>query len=707
MSTRIFSRKAMSLGRKSMLLFVIVRGALGVEVSRAADVTSIWNNSTGDWTDAARWSSIDFPNNGNGGQTYDAIINSGNVLLDQDISIDHLTLGGAINGGFDLSLATGLDWTGGSLSGTGIVTAAGGTFSTGQNKFLNRTLRLTGDSVWDGGQLTFSGNQGTLEVAMGNTLRVGGTSNRTIGVHLQIEPEARLINDNSGLTTLGQFGATLTNNGVVETNAGGPLAIVGNQTTAGEFRINDNGTLRFPSGTQTYAGDFTGNGTAEFTGATVELAGSYTVANTQVSSGTVNFNTGATVDLGDQTFTGGTIGGSDDLNLSSLAWTGGGLRGSGVITAAGGSISGALSKFLEQTLRMTGDFVWNGGQLTFSGNQGAIQVATGNTFYVDGSSNLAMGVDLQIEPGASLVNNNLGTTTLGQFSGAVTNQGIIETNAGTLLALLGNQSSAGEFRINEGGTIRFAAGTQTYTGDFMGNGTAEFSGATVDMMGSYNVTHTRVSSGRIDLNTGSTVDLGDQILSNGTIGGGDDLILTSLEWSGGSFRGTGVVTSAGGTITGGLNKVLDQTMRFTQDVTWSGGQISFSGNQGTIEVATGRNFTVSGSSNLSLGVNLLLEPDAYLVSNNTGITTLGQFGASVTNNGVIEINNGSTVSLISNQITTGEFRVQDGGTLRFGSGTQVHSGGLTGNGTAEFAGATVDITGSYSIPWSCSLARTL
>ena len=68
-------------------------------VALAADVTSTWNGTTGNWSDASRWSSVDFPNNGNGGFTYDAIINSGTVTLDLNVMIEAFKFGGgAITG---------------------------------------------------------------------------------------------------------------------------------------------------------------------------------------------------------------------------------------------------------------------------------------------------------------------------------------------------------------------------------------------------------------------------------------------------------------------------------------------------------------------------------------------------------------------------------------------------------------------------------
>src|SRR5262245_12140024 len=88
-----FVRYAFSRARR--VLASVARLASLYISALAADVTSTWNGTTGNWSDATRWSSNpNFPNNGNGGFTYDAIINSGSVTLDQDIAIEKLTLSG-------------------------------------------------------------------------------------------------------------------------------------------------------------------------------------------------------------------------------------------------------------------------------------------------------------------------------------------------------------------------------------------------------------------------------------------------------------------------------------------------------------------------------------------------------------------------------------------------------------------------------------
>jgi len=136
--------------------------------SDAADEISTWDGGIGNWSDAARWDSVDFPNNGNGGLTYDAIVNSGAVTLDADIVIETLSLsGGVIDGDFDLTLTGVSSWTGGQQGGTGTTrVSAGATLDITGNLTLRRDLENSGivnfapsamnfDSA-SGGDITFT-----------------------------------------------------------------------------------------------------------------------------------------------------------------------------------------------------------------------------------------------------------------------------------------------------------------------------------------------------------------------------------------------------------------------------------------------------------------------------------------------------------------------------------------------------------------------
>ena len=61
-----------------------------------ADITTTWNGTTGNWTDATRWSGGAFPNN-SAPNTYHAVINSGTVTLAQAVEL--IAVRAAMGGG--------------------------------------------------------------------------------------------------------------------------------------------------------------------------------------------------------------------------------------------------------------------------------------------------------------------------------------------------------------------------------------------------------------------------------------------------------------------------------------------------------------------------------------------------------------------------------------------------------------------------------
>jgi len=69
-------------------------------VGRAGgDVLSTWNGLAGNWGEAANWTPVGVPNNGNGGNNYGASIAAGAVNLDIDPTVNAFTLmGGSLSG---------------------------------------------------------------------------------------------------------------------------------------------------------------------------------------------------------------------------------------------------------------------------------------------------------------------------------------------------------------------------------------------------------------------------------------------------------------------------------------------------------------------------------------------------------------------------------------------------------------------------------
>src|SRR4051794_17089750 len=68
---------------------------VGLPAEARAQSVSIWNGTAGNWSDFTKWSTNPlYPNNGNGGFTYNASISSGTVTLDSSVTLNRFTLSG-------------------------------------------------------------------------------------------------------------------------------------------------------------------------------------------------------------------------------------------------------------------------------------------------------------------------------------------------------------------------------------------------------------------------------------------------------------------------------------------------------------------------------------------------------------------------------------------------------------------------------------
>ncbi len=128
-STRIGLASIAGVALRSMTLLIIgvATNAMLVSTSQA-QVNSIWGGTSGDWSDAARWSSSPlFPNNGNGGNDYNVSINTGTVNVDLPISIHELAFGGStIARTNNLIVNANFTWNFGTVTGAGALQIDGG-----------------------------------------------------------------------------------------------------------------------------------------------------------------------------------------------------------------------------------------------------------------------------------------------------------------------------------------------------------------------------------------------------------------------------------------------------------------------------------------------------------------------------------------------------------------------------------------------------
>ena len=660
----------------------------------AADETASWDNTQGNWSDASRWSTASFPDNGNGGLTYDAVVAGGQVTLDQAITIDALTFSnGAINGNNDLSLST-LNWSSGNFNGTGIIAASSGTLD-GGSKLLNQTLELNGAVDWLAGTITFTSSLGTVHALAGTNFVDSGLANKTLTANVTIDSGATFRRDGANRTTHGLFGASLINNGAVEVN-NGVLSFSGQGTGSGSFDVAG-GQLEFTSGNHAYSGSIagSGNGVVRFSGGVVDLTGSYT-ANTVVNSGTVSFNTAADAHLNTLELTGGVVGGNATMTIPMLTWNGGRFAASSAADVTNATL-GSSTKLLDGTLRLSDTADWSAGTITFSTATGTLELLSGASMTDNGDSTKSLSADLIIHSGATYHRNaGNGRTTQGQFSTSLTNNGTLQVDAG-VMALVGTGSGNGDFIVN-GGELSFDGGTHAYSGSVTASpsGLIEFGGASVDLDGDYLASQTSVRSGTVNFN-GTSVDLGVLTLSGGTIGGASDFTVPELQWTGGRFDGPGTITVLSGDFGAGA-KFLQRHMRLDGDLEWADGIITFSTSAGTLEVLPSATLSDTGDATKSLTAHLIIAAGGtYHRATGSGRTTQGQFSTTLVNEGTIRVDAG-TLDFTGNGSGDGDFVVQNG-ELDFSGGTHAYSGSITGaaNSTVRFSGGTVDVTGAFDV----------
>jgi len=284
---------------------------LAVATTAHTQVISTWNGTSGDWTNAALWSTNPFyPNNGNPpGATYavEVGLTPGTLTINVPIEVQSLRLLGgntrtfagsaaltvlgetffdSASGIFNVPLNTGSlrlsqRTLGGSgpiavsgfmsvsdavLDGSGPVTVAGGFGLGGLGQFIidGRSLTLTGGmGFWNGDSIRLQ-NRAVFTVGTGATL----TSTRTFG--MTATPGGTFAVNGTYTVDTSTFGTQSISNGVTVTNAGtidlrrnpGPFGALGGLTNTGRVRV---------AAGQTWQGQITSSGPA----ATVTGAGTF------------------------------------------------------------------------------------------------------------------------------------------------------------------------------------------------------------------------------------------------------------------------------------------------------------------------------------------------------------------------------------------------------------------------------------------------
>lgn len=737
--------------------------ALSVLVSwttRGADVNSVWTGFVRDWSVATNWTpNANYPNNGNGGLTYNARVSAGTATLTEPIALQQYTnAGGTLTGDFPLTINELFTWSGGAISGNAPVNVLGGAaLITGTKTLAGRTLNISGGTAnWSAGNIS-SGSGAVLNIdppAEFNasfdgsySLSGGGTSvitnrgsfRKSGGTGASGTSVAAVFNNLSGGTvTAGSgvlnFNGGGNNSGTFNVSAGATLSFGG--TVAHNFDssslFSGAGTVRVIAGTFNMGGGFdlqaggttVSGGTANFTNASVAL----TPGNLDLSGGTVVFDTqGPVIAVRSVDITGGTLGGGDSLDVAGgFVWGGGTLSGSGVIQPlAGMTLNGTTKTLTGRTLSLPGGTTntWSLGNI--NSGQGAVlnidALAVFNSSF-DGQYNFSAG-------GSSVITNR------GIFrkSGGVATtavappfvnlaSGAVSVTSGTL-SFNGGGSGAGSYAAGSGATLRFGGGSHTLgsTSLVSGPGTNSVSAGSVTFGGGYDVVGGTVVSGGAASFTGPVTNVGSLIISGnptvtfdtggavpatsvslagGTLSGGDTINAAGgFAWSGGRLDGASVFNANGnGTFNGGTKTLNARTLNLNSGTTtWSLGGIN-SGGGALLNNAAIFNITFDGAYNDTVGgSSTIFNSGTFRKSSGTVTTTI----APVFNNGAtgrVEAQSG-TLNFTGGGASSGDFDVSAAATLSFGGGSHAldAASSVAGAGTNAVSIGSVNYAGAYNI----------
>ena len=709
-----------------------------VSPTLAADVVSTWDGAIDDWT-SNHWSSPDFPNNGNDGFTYDAVIGSGTVTLDQDITIEGLTLsGGILTGTSSIALNDLSSWTAGTMSGTGqtVIAPAGTLLIDGSNNhYLERTLVNNGSATWTGYNNlilkngTFQ-NNGTFTADVSlpsvDSFGDGGTN--------VFNNAGTFIKQGVGLTrffNLGVNGVTFNNTGTVDVREG--LLVLGSGGThtgdftglgGGTLEFRDNHTfavgsditgglnVQFSSGTNTYNGSIHTTGAVTMDGGTTTVNGSLSAGTLNITGGTAILN-GSLAASGGGTISGGTLSSSANWQVSGgLTWTGGTMSGTGqtVIAPAGTLlIDGSNNHYLERTLVNNGSATWTGynnlilknGTFQNNGTFTADVSLPSVDSFGDGGTNVFNNAGTFIKQGVGLTRffnlgvngvtfNNTGTVDVREgllvLGSGGTHTGDFTGLGGGTLEFRDNHTFAVGSDITGGLNVQFSSGTNTYNGSIHTTGAVTMDGGTTTVNGSLSAGTLNITGGTAILN-GSLAASGGGTISGGTLSSSANWQVSGgLTWTGGTMSGTGqTVIAPAGTllIDGSNNHYLERTLVNNGSATWTGYNNLILKN-GTFQ----NNGTFTADVSLPSvdsfgdgGTNVFNNAGTF-IKQGVGLTrffNLGVNGVTFNNSGTVNVH-GGTLSLEGGGSGAGEFIVAPGATLLFvGSGFN-YSGGITLNG---------------------------
>lgn len=584
-----------------------------------------------------------------------------------------------------LTASSELNWSGGTIEGTGSLAIAeigNLTVSGNADKHLNATINNSGHCGWTGGRWYFSNGtfnnlaSGVFTAATANNFSWNGGNN-------QFNNAGTFRKNLDGLVQFND-GVSFNNSGLTEVLLG-PFAAAGGGDHAGTITISENALLSFAGNhTLADASAITGAGGMQITRGTTTANGELSFAGPlSVSGGRANLN--QTASLTQLSLSDGAIGGTAEVSLlSSFNWTGGTLDGTGTLRVADSatlSIAGGNDKHLNRILSNAGTAEWTGGRFNFSNGTfnnetgGTFTTATVNNFFWNGGNNNFhnAGAFRKTLDGQVAFNDGV----------AFHNSGVTEVLAGQL-ALSGGGSHSGTFSIANSTLLIFNRTHElSDLSSAIGPGSVQVSGGSTTVNGTYNVEGPLVlQGGRINFNTDATMPV--LQMQNGALGGSGAVTVSSeLAWSGGTLDGSGLLAlPAGATalLSSSGDKHLNRIFSNSGSVEWTEGRIYFS--NGTFRNEADGTFIAAAAQNLfwNGGDNAFVNQGTFRKT--TGDATAANSGVAFHNQGTMDVQAG-TFLLNETGSHSGVFQSAETASIVFQAGSHTLEPGASFDGPGE------------------------
>ncbi|HYV19767.1 MAG TPA: MopE-related protein [Verrucomicrobiae bacterium] len=656
-------------------------------------------------------------------------VTSGSIIFSsgEAINVTTLTQSGGLIGGSDTITVSGAStWSGGTQQGAGATPPVGTTVYNAaltlsgavKNLWNSRRLETRGTTTWtagdiascNSGQNCVIANDGTWDIQSNQTftLSYGGTTT--------------FVNNGTVRKTAGagvtSFQAAMANASLVDiTVSGGTLGLDGGGTSTGSFTGSAGTVLRFGAATTFDVGSSVTAPVVTFSSgaATTNVNGTYNTGQTNLSAGTVNFNTGVLASVGVLNQSAGVLGGAGTVTASAAsAWSGGTMTGSGETTFNGALSLSGTTKVLSAGRRLT-----TNGTTTWTGTGDIQTCTTGQTCVITNTGTWDIQSDRTINLAAggtaAFVNNGTVRKTAGTgvtaFAIAMNNANVADiTASGGTLAFDNGGTSTGSFTGAAGTTLRFGGAATLNTGSSIAAPAVTFpiNGSVVNINGSYNATtSTSVGSGTVNFNAAATVaSLGTTLtLSNGTLNlsSGEPIGVTTLNMSAGTLTGSDIVTASGAsTWSGGFMGGVGTTT-YNGALTLSGGTKVLNG---------GRHLTTNGTTTWSTGAIqtcttgltcVIVNGGTWDLQSDAVINLSGGGTSTFVNNGTLKKTGGTGISAFASSFSTSGAVQSTSGTLSFQAGytqtagtTLLNGGNLTANTPLSIQGGMVQGTGTIT-----------